>query len=190
MEKSPILVLGKISGTRSIKGALRIIKRGTLLDDLLKVNKKPEIELFKARSLKDGFLMEPEASGRYQLLNLHLLSRETAEIKLAGIDTIQEALALKGHFIGMSIDEARLNFHDPDDPYLFEYIGLQIFEGDICRGQVLRVEEFNDKQWIISDEPEEAMIPLQGPYIQSIDFQHLKIILHENTGLFEFNENP
>ena len=184
-----ILVLGKISGARGVRGAIRIIKRGILLEHFQKLKKKPEITLYKARAIKDGFLQEPELFGRFDLLSLSALAQEMAQIHLAGIDTIQEAMNLKGLFIGMPLDEARLNFHDPEDPYLFEYIGLDIYEGDKLQGKVLRVEEFNGKQWLISDGSSEAMIPLQGPYIQKVDFQHLRINLIENSGLFESNES-
>lgn len=188
MEKTPILVLGKIRGVRGLRGGIRVIYKGELL---FRLDKQTVLGIFTAKSLKDGFLVEPVFKQALKLIHIASLSADTAEIRLEGINDADSAYLLKGCYLGMSVEEARQKFHNPKDPYLFEYIGLAVYEGELLKGTVDRIEEFNAKQWLIvqTEAGKEVMIPLQGPYIEKIDFLENKIYLKPDNGLFEFYES-
>ncbi|MDH4262181.1 MAG: hypothetical protein OEV78_03950 [Spirochaetia bacterium] len=176
-----ILVLGKIQGARGVRGDLRIIRRGDMLDNL---KKNSPIELYRAQGIRDGFLTSPEFYNEYIMQNFAVLTPDTAQLRLKGIANADDAWSLKGFFIGIKLSEAKIKFHNPEDPYLFEYIGLDVFEGNEFKGKVKRVDEYNHKQWLIVDcLNSEVMIPLQGPYIEVTDFTR-GINIVQDSGLF------
>lgn len=186
MPESGILVLGKIQGARGVQGKLRIIRRGDMLDNL-KANSP--LGIYSAKGIKDGFLINPEFAGQYLMQEFAELTPDTAQIKLQEITNAEDAWKLKGLFIGLKLSEAKKKFHNPDDPYLFEYIGLDILEGGILKGKIDRVEEYHHKQWLIGIcDDNEVMIPLQGPFIERADFKQGTISLVPDSGLFASDE--
>jgi 16S rRNA processing protein RimM len=183
-----ILVLGKIQGARGVRGELRVIRRGDLLDGF---KKNTTIELYSAEGIQDGFLIKPVFFSEQIMENFAVLTPDTVQLKFKDINTADDAWKLKGVFIGMKLSEAKKKFHNHDDPYLFEYIGLEVFErndNDALIGRVSRVDEYNRKQWLIVDGCE-VMIPLQGPFIEKVDFKLGRIYIVAESGLFTPDES-
>ena len=186
MPDSGILVLGKIQGARGVQGKIRVIRRGDMLDGL---KKNSNLQLYSAQGIKDGFLMDPSFFGDYVMEEFSTLTNDTVELKLKNLTNTDEAWKLKGMFIGIKLSEAKIKFHNPKDPYLFEYINLKIYEGDEFRGKVKRVDEYHSKQWLIGECGEdEVMIPLQGPYIENVDFPKGNLYIMLESGLFPSHE--
>jgi|GEM_PF-1603796 len=186
MSGSEILVLGKIQGPRGIHGDLKVIRRGDILDGL---KKNSVLELYSSEGLKDGFLINPVFFANFTLQSFAVLNNDTAQLRLKELKTPEEAEKLKGLFIGIRLAEAKTRFHNPEDPYLFEYLGLDIYEGDSLKGKVVRVEQYNSKQWLIGlDKTHEVMIPLQGPFIGNVDFTRGVVSMVPESGLFSPDE--
>ena len=183
INKEKILILGYIKKPHALKGAVLVICKGELLATL---EKPAEVNIYRADKIRDGFLINPLFTGTLQILSMKESRPENYLVQLKGVHTIEEAEAYRGVYFGIGLNEARELFSTPEDPYLFEYVDLEVLDqkGNFL-GRVERVESSGYAEWIvINTEKGEKMIPLESEYFQNIDYENNRIVM-TNTAILD-----
>ncbi len=134
------------------------------------------LHIYTGESIKDGFIDQAVLSEAVKLESIYPVAHEVISVKLAGLRTPEEAQKYQGSFIGMPLDEAKARFGDPKEPWLFQYIGMALIEEEQEIGRVLRVEESGLQWLVVSAAGKEIMVPMNGPFIESIDFQNNRLV--------------
>jgi len=177
---NPVLNLGRIQKPHGLKGELYLTSFGSLLNDIKEGN---SLALYESRGSKDGFLLEPKFIKSYTFVKAKREKKNIFSLKLLEIETREKAEEIKGTYAGIDLDDAKKEFPiDENEPYLFHYIGLKVKDDKLNKsiGFIKRIEEAGFKKWLIieiNDTCQEAMIPLDGPFVKSLDFKNNEIIM-------------
>ncbi|RME89372.1 MAG: hypothetical protein D6767_08505 [Candidatus Hydrogenedentota bacterium] len=194
MTSDSILTIGRIQRPKGLKGDLRVIAFGNLLEEK---NFYSHISFYEAKGSKDGFLHQAKLRKDIQNTEIVLASRQSEKIftlRIQGIDSVEKAEKLKGLFLGIPLQVAcQLAKRISDDPYFFEYVDA-IVEDESKKeiGTVSRLETALPKEllYIRLYTGEEIPIPLDSPYLKKFDRQKQKVILtHFSDYLSGYLEN-
>ena len=145
--------------------------------------------------LSNVWVGEDEAIGKPYPVEEARAYRDRLVLKLGGIDSAEDAEALKGRSVAVSAEEApRL---DGDEYYRSILVGMQIVERDGTRiGSVRDVLPTGGTDVLIVDRvsdsgaPDvEALIPLAASIVLEIDAEARQITVELPSGLLELNAN-
>ena len=107
-------------------------------------------------------------------------------LKLKGVDTIEEAMKLRGKTLYIRRADAKL---EEGDYFIQELIGLSVVDGDTGRvyGTLSDVSQTgaNDVYHITDEEGREWLIPAIPQVIQSVDLEEEKMVITPLEGLFD-----
>jgi len=179
-----ILNIANLSKPKGLKGEVRCSAFGELLPSL----EGESVPLYAASGASDGFLLDPSFMQSRKIVSVTDYGENSFLLSFEGIQNRTDAERLRGLHIGLPLSEARLRFHDPEHPYLFEYIGLSAKDeatGEII-GRVSRL--YTDAMdWIYLDlkDKGEIMVPLSGPYIGSIVLDEGIVLVRDIEDLIE-----
>ncbi len=143
--KLPFIEAGEIVTTHGVRGEVKVL---CWLDD-------PEMLCEFDRCRIDGKEMEMESVRVQKTCNL---------VKLAGIDTMEAAQAMRGKKI-------ELYREDIDDEVIFaaELIGVEVFAEDRCIGKIKEVLDYPGNSVYVVKGEYEYMIPAVKQFIMDTD---------------------
>jgi len=168
-----ILLLARVQKPHGFQGELRVTRRGELLDQY---SEGDALLLYKGTGIRDGFIQTPVFFGEYILETYQSVDDNFAYLRFQDQHTHDQAMNLKGLYIGIPLAEACERFHDENSPYLFEYVGLKVVVDQKEFGVVDRVEEAGPVRWlVVVSSEQEWMVPLDAPFVGPIDSAGRKI---------------
>ena len=167
-----LISFGKISKVHGLSGEVNIVPYSRQLDNIstlerIFITKSPggspvELKIIKSR-----------------------LKKNTAVLKLEGINTIEDAEKLVGKVI--HVEKSDLNELGEDEYYWFDLIGLKTYTES---GEYIgKVNDLIDRSLqsllIVANEDKEYLIPLTEPIVKKVDIKQSKIIINPIDGLLD-----
>ena len=179
MSIEPILQLGYLKEPNGIKGEITLKTQGELI---LKYKRGDELQLYKCQRTSDGFLID---SRYYNFGYLERISKKASKylLKLEKINVREEAQKYCKSFIGIPLNKAIEKFGGSQNPYLFEYLTLEVIEINSQKktGKVIKIETYNKNHVLIIETCNQKVlsVPVESPYIKRID-QKRRVLLTQN----------
>lgn len=189
-----ILLLGRVQRPRGVKGELRVTCRGDLLTHM---EPGEMLSLYTGEAIKDGFIEQPAFVESARLEELYPVANEVISVRLSALNDRDSAEKYCGLYFGLSLEEAKIRFGDEEEPYLFQYIAMDVYDGadgeeNNLIGKVERIED-SGLQWlivktivktndneikseIINEIKNEIMVPLNGPFVEEVDFKENRLM--------------
>ena len=165
-----LIVYGKITKTHGLSGELKLLPFSRLPESL--------------NSIKRIFVDSPGKGGPEPFrLEECRLEKESAIIRLEGIDSIEEAETLIGRDV--YIDETDLPGLEEGEYYWFELIGLDVYteEGRYAGKVESLIDRALQSVLVVRDGGRETLIPLSEPIIKEINLNESKIIISPVEGM-------
>jgi len=159
--------LGRIVKPHGLKGELVVVGVRLSPEELLK------IEQVVARAL-DGAVRPLRITATRSFLQNHL-------VRFEGVDDIDEARTLHGHVL--EVDPARLPPAEDGTVYLFQLVGLAVFEGDRELGRVKDVMQTGSAPILVVKGERERMIPMT--MVKEVDTAGGKVTVELLPGMDE-----
>lgn len=192
-ERSHILILGRIQRAKGLNGDIRVTAFGELLS---KWQERSQLDLYSGTSAKDGFIENPEY---VKSLNLELVKeiRSNGIIVLRFQEYTQKDLIddeLKGLYIGLDLEKAKEKYGDLENPYLFQWLDLKVFDRknlEEAVGIICGFEEYSGKVLfrICSDQYGEFLLPSEIFQNLKPDWENNHIISNEIYPFIEALKN-
>lgn len=171
-EKQPkeYLSVGKIVNTHGLNGELKIIP---MTSDISRF----DYLVFTSIEI-DGKIKEFKVAGaRYH--------KEFVLLKLKGIDNMTDAEVLKGH--ELLVDRENARSLDEDEYFIYDLIGLEVYEDDKLLGKLTEVLETgsNDVYVVKPDDGKEILIPALKSVILNVDSENKRMEVWLPEGLMD-----
>ncbi len=122
-----ILVLGRIQRAKGLKGEIRVTAFGELLD---RFTPDSPLSLYSGTGTLDGFITDPvfEKSAILEKI-IENKGNGVYILRFQDINTLEQIdNELKGLYIGMPEDEAKEKYFDRENPYLFQWLGMDVYD--------------------------------------------------------------
>jgi len=167
-----LISFGKISKVHGLSGELRIVPFSRQLDNI--------------STLERIFIIKtPESSPVELTITKSRVHKNTAVLKIQGIDSIEDAEKLVGNVIHVEMSD--LQELEEDEYYWFDLIGLKAYTEE---GQYIgQVKDLIDRSiqslLVVKNEDKEYLIPLTEPIIKEVDLKQSKIIITPINGLLD-----
>lgn len=167
-----LISFGKITKAHGLKGEVKLLPHSRSLHSFEEIT-KIFVEITASHT--------PEAF-EIDKLRFH---KNTAVLKLNGIDTIEEAERLRGRAV--YIDDKELGKLEEDEYYFSDLIGLEAYTVD---GEYLgKVEEVMERAiqslLVIKNDDKELLVPLSEPIVKEVNIDTGKIIISPVKGMFD-----
>lgn len=167
-----LISFGKISKVHGLSGEVRIVPFSRQLDNVY--------------TLERIFIIEtPDSSPKeFQIIKKHL-KKNTAVLKIRGIDSVEDAQKLVGKII--HVEKSDLNELAEDEYYWFDLIGLSTYTDE---GRYIgQVKDLIDRSLqsllVVRHGDKEYLIPLTEPIVKKVDLKQAKIIITPIDGLLD-----
>lgn len=166
--RNEILNVANLSRPKGLKGEIRATAFGDFLPEL----EGGEVILYTAKEIQDGFLVSPNFFEKINLESVTDYGENTYLLRLTGVNDRTAAERYRALHIGLPLQEAIERFGDAEDPYLFEYLGLEVIDTESreTQGKIERV--FSDAlDWLYVRMKDDSllMVPVNGPYLGKIE---------------------
>lgn len=112
--------------------------------------------------------------------------KKHAVIKLAGIDTIEQAEEFRG--LEVFVDSGQLAELSDEEYYYFELAGLEVFDTDGNHlGTVIRLNDTGMQSLLEVEltDGKQALIPFVEPILKEVDIDNKRIVVDPPPGLLE-----
>ena len=167
-----LISFGKISKVHGLAGEVKFLPHSRQLDNISTLER---IFIYK----------KPGGPPTELTITKSRIHRNSAIIRIKGIDSIEDAEKLAGTVVYVESDD--LNELDDGEYYWFDLIGLETYTDD---GQFIGiVESLIDRSMqsllVVKNEDKEHLIPLIEPIVKEIDLENSKIIITPIEGLLE-----
>ena len=167
-----LISFGKITKAHGLRGELKLLPHSRSLHSFEEITK---------------IFVETTASNTPQEFGIEKLRfhKNTAVLKLRGVDTVEEAERLRGRAV--YIDDKELGELEEDEYYFSDLIGLEAFtENDEYLGKVEEVmERAIQSVLVIKNEDKELLVPMSEPIVKEINLDARKIIVSPVKGMFD-----
>lgn len=154
-----LIYIGKLVNTHGIKGEVRIISNFKYKDIIFK---------------KDNIVYINNIE--YKILS-YRVHKMYDMLMLENINSIDDALKLKGHNVYVDRDKYDLGILNED------LIGLNVYDNDICKGKIVDILEGVKYDILVVDGGNRHLIPNIPEFIKSIDLDNKKIYINYIKGL-------
>lgn len=165
--RKEFLEVGKIVGTHGVRGMLRVEPWCDSPEFLAQL---------KCFRLDNGESLEVERSAPHGNIAL---------VKIAGVETVEQAEQLRGRVISVRREELRL----PDGRwFVSELIGSEAFaaDGETFLGKLTEVFQTGANDvWQITREEKNYLVPAIEQVIVSVDIDSGRIVLNPMKGIFD-----
>ncbi len=163
-----LIAFGRIVGAHGLRGALRV------RPDNPESNPQPLERLFVDR---EGTPVE------HRVRSSARAGRGSLKLELEGIDTIEQAQALRGAHLYLAIDD--LPPAADKEFYYFQVVGLRV---ETTEGRLLGIIDevfFNGANdvWVVRNGPGEILIPVIEDVVRRIDLEGGRVIIETIPGL-------
>lgn len=155
-----LIYLGKLVNTHGIKGEVRIISDFKYKTVVFKKGNNLYIEdnLYTIESYR--------IHKNYDMVNL------------SNINSIEDALNLKGLNVYINRDEYNFEGYLDED-----LIGLDVYDGDIYKGKIIDIYKTNINDLLVVDGNKRHMVPNIPEFIKEVDLENRKIHIEYIGGL-------
>lgn len=155
-----LIYVGKVVNTHGIKGEIRIVSDFKFKDDVFKINNKIYInnDLYTIKSYR-----------KHKIFDM---------ITLDSINTIDDALCLKGSSVYINKDEYKFNGYLDS-----EIIGLDVYDNDIYKGKVVDIYKTASNDLFVIEGIKKHMVPYIDTFVKEIDIKNKKIYINYIKGL-------
>lgn len=167
-----LISFGKITRAHGLAGEVKLLPHSRILDSF---NNLSRIYIENKSS---------DTPQEFNIINCRF-HKNTAILKLNGVDSVEEAMSLVGREVYVQDEE--LGELEEDEYYFFELIGLEVFTDD---GDYLgKVEDIMERAiqsiLIIRDEGKEHLIPIADPIVKYVNLKEGKIIITPVKGMLD-----
>lgn len=155
-----LIYIGKLVNTHGIKGEIRIISDFKYKKDVFKENNNLYINNTK------------------YIINSYRLHKMYDMVTLQGINSIEEALTLKGFKVYINRDEFKF------DGYLNEdLIGLSVYDKDLYKGKIIEILKTKSNDLLVIDGIKKHMVPNIDIFVKNVDLENKKMEINYIEGL-------
>jgi len=155
-----LVYIGMLVNTHGIKGEVRIISDFKYKNDVFKENNNLYINNTKYK------------------INSYRPHKMYDMVILQGVNSIEDALNLKGFKVYINRDEFKF------DGYLDEdLIGLSVYDKDLYKGKIIEILKTKSNDLLVIDGIKKHMVPNIGIFIKNIDLENKKIEINYIEGL-------
>lgn len=161
------ILIGKISNVHGIKGEVKVYP---YTDDIDTFSKRKE------------FYIDSDLSIKYKVIRCRI-QKDMLIMKLDGIDSVDDALELKGK--DLYIDKSSLQSLDSDTYYVDDIIGMQV----ICQGDTIGYITYifntgaNDVYEVESIDGKKVYLPAIHQVVKKVDLSEKKMYVEIMEGL-------
>lgn len=172
------ILIGEIVATQGNKGEIRVVPHTDFPE---RFSSMDEVALFKVGS--EGY----ELKFQLEKARLH---KNFVILKLAGIDSIDQALKLRG--MEIKVTKEQVVPLPPGHNYIYELIGLEVYTSDhVLLGVITDVLKTGANDvYVIKPEPgitksNEILIPVIDDVVLNIDLENHRVLVKLLDGLLE-----
>lgn len=167
-----LISFGKISKVQGLSGEVRFHPFSRQLDNI--------------STLERIFIIKSPNSNPVEfIIQKSRTHKNTAILKIQGIDSVEEAEKLIGSIVHVEVSD--LKELEEDEYYWFDLIGLQVYT--VNGEHIGDVENLIDRSLqsllVVKKEGKEHLIPLTEPIVQKVDLAESRIIINPVEGLLE-----
>ncbi len=159
-----LIYIGKLVNTHGIKGEVRLIS-----------NFKYKEEVFKIGNII-------YINNKEYKINSYRVHKMFDMITLDGINSIDEAIPLKGSNVYINKDDYTFSGYLNED-----LIGLDVYDKEIYKGKVSEILEGIKYDLLVIDGVKRHMVPNIDEFIKNIDLENKKIDINYIKGLDDEN---
>jgi 16S rRNA processing protein RimM len=167
-----LISFGKITKPHGLAGEVKLLPHSRTMDSFNEITR---------------IYIEDKSSDTPQEFNItsFRFHKNTAILKLNGVDSIEEAQSLGGREV--YIQEGELGMLDEDEYYFFDLIGLEAYTED---GAYLgKVEEVMERAiqsiLVIKNKESELLVPMAEPIVKEINLEEGKVIISPVKGMLD-----
>ncbi len=167
-----LISFGKITKPHGLAGEVKLLPHSRTMDSFNEITR---------------IYIEDKSSDTPQEFNItsFRFHKNTAILKLYGVDSIEEAQSLGGREV--YIQEGELGVLDEDEYYFFDLIGLEAYTED---GTYLgKVEEVMERAiqsiLVIKNKESELLVPMAEPIVKEINLEEGKVIISPVKGMLD-----
>jgi 16S rRNA processing protein RimM len=174
------IAIGKVLKTIGLKGLVKVEPLTDFPDRFLRT------KVVKVFNDLNGTLLQNPLTGDFQMTVERVESfGKFFKIKFKGFDSIDDAEKLKGCLLLIPESE-RVEIED-DSYYIYELIGLDVYETDTLIGQVTSIENYGAQDLLLVKSPsgKEYMIPYIDEFIVEVRLSDKKIMIKSIEGLLD-----
>lgn len=176
---SRILILGRIQRSKGLNGDIRV----TTFGEILSMHKsRMEVFLYSGTSVKDGFIENAEHKETVHIDSIKEIRNNGVIILRFQEYTKKEDIdrELKGLYIGLDLEFAKIYYSDHKNPWLFQWIDMELFDSsDLSEpvGTILSVSEFSGKVLfrLRLKSSKDVLIPVEYLYDADLDWDQNKV---------------
>lgn len=159
-----LIYIGKLVNTHGIKGEVRIISNFKYKDEVFRIGNIIYIN-----------------NEEYKI-NSYRVHKMFDMVTLNGINSIDEAIPLKGSNVYINKDEYTFSGYLNED-----LIGLDVYDKEIYKGKVSEILEGIKYDLLVIDGVKRHMVPNIDEFIKNIDLENKRIDINYIKGLDDEN---
>jgi 16S rRNA processing protein RimM len=167
-----LISFGKISKVHGLSGEVKLFPFSRQLDNI--------------STLERIFIIKtPGSSPTELLITKRHIHKNSAVLKINGIDSIEEAEKLVGNVV--HVEDADLIELEEDEYYWFDLIGLKVYtdKGEYVGTVESLIDRSLQSLLVVKNEEREHLIPLTEPIVQEVNLDESKIIINPVEGLLD-----
>ena len=167
-----LISFGKISKVHGLSGEVKLFPFSRQLDNI--------------STLERIFIIKtPGSSPTELLITNRRVHKNSAVLKIKGIDSIEEAEKLVGSVV--HIEDTDLIELEDDEYYWFDLIGLKVYtdKGEYVGTVESLIDRSLQSLLVVKNEEREHLIPLTEPIVQKVNLDESKIIINTVEGLLD-----
>jgi len=169
-----LISFGKITKAHGLAGEVKLLPHSRILDSFNEITRiyienKP-----------------PDTPQEFIITNFRF-HKNTAILKLQGVDSIEQAQSLSGREV--YVQDKELGELDDDEYYFFDLIGLEVYtdEGTYLGYVEDIMERAIQSIIVIKNEGNEILVPIAEPIVKEINLEEGKIIITPVKGMLDQN---
>lgn len=159
-----LIYIGKLVNTHGIKGEVRLISEFKYKKDVFKKNNIIYIN-----------------NTKYEIIS-HRTHKNYDMLVLSNINSINDALLIKGYNVYINRDDYKFNGYLDED-----LLGLDVYDNEIYKGKVVDILKSVNNDLLVIDGKKRHMVPNLPIFINNVDLKSKKIFINYIEGLD--NEN-
>ena len=169
-----LISFGKITKAHGLAGEVKLLPHSRTLDSFNEITR---------------IYIESKSSDTPQEFNItsHKFHKNTAILKLHGVDSIEEAQSLSGREV--YVQDTELGELDDDEYYFFDLIGLKVYtdEGTYLGYVEDIMERAIQNIMVIKNEEKEILVPMADPIVKGINLEKREIVITPVKGMLDLD---
>lgn len=155
-----LIYIGKLVNTHGLKGEVRLISDFKYKNDVFKKGNIIYINNTK------------------YIINSYRVHKSFDMLVIEGVNTIDDALNLKGLNVYINRDDYKFNGYLDED-----LIGLSVYDNDIYKGKIIEILKTKNNDILVIDGVKKHMVPNIDVFVKSVDLENNRIEINYIKGL-------